>query len=57
MDVGLYYTQSFSLWQCHRVVGKVPGYRKWLSWFSAAGGVVGVKFQELSGGIKGNVRA
>lgn len=38
MDMALYYTQSFSLWKCHRVVRKVLGYRKWLSWFSAGWG-------------------
>lgn len=51
-------TQSFSLWKCHQVVGKVLGYRKWLSWFSAGGGRgVGVKLQELTGEIKGRSKA
>ena len=56
MDRVLCYTQSFSLWKCHKVVGKVLGYRKWLSSVSAGWGA-GVKLQELCGEIKGSVRA
>lgn len=58
MDTVLCDTQSFSLWKCHEVVGKVLGYRKWLSWFSAGGGRgVGVELQELYGEIKGSAKA
>lgn len=58
MDTMLCDTQSFPLWKCHGVVGKVPGYRKWLSWFRAGGGRgVGVELQELCGEIKDSARA
>lgn len=58
MDTVLCDTQSFSLWKCHQVVGKVLGYRKWLPWFSAGGGRgVGVELQELYGEIKGSAKA